>query len=40
MGQQGTELAGAAGRVGGIELPRGFELGVATAAYQIEGAVH
>jgi beta-glucosidase len=40
MGQQGTELAGAAERVGGIELPRGFELGVATAAYQIEGAVH
>jgi len=40
MGQQAIELAGAAERVGGIELPRGFELGVATAAYQIEGAVH
>jgi beta-glucosidase len=40
MGQQAIELARAAERVGGIELPRGFELGVATAAYQIEGAVH
>ena len=40
MGQQAIELARAAERVGRIELPRGFELGVATAAYQIEGAVH
>jgi len=40
MGQQGIESTGAPQRVGGIELGRGFELGVATAAYQIEGAVH
>ena len=40
MGQQGIELTGAPGQVGRIELPRGFELGVATAAYQIEGAVN
>jgi beta-glucosidase len=40
MGQQAIELARAAEQVGGIELPRGFELGVAAAAYQIEGAVH
>jgi beta-glucosidase len=40
MGQQAIEFVGAAERVGGIELPHGFELGVATAAYQIEGAVN
>src|SRR5674476_482061 len=40
MGQQGIELTGAPGQLGRIELPRGFELGVATAAYQIEGAVN
>jgi beta-glucosidase len=40
MGQQAIELTGAPQSVGGIELGRGFELGVATAAYQIEGAVH
>ena len=40
MTQQEIELAGAPKRAGGIELPPGFELGVATAAYQIEGAVN
>ena len=40
MGQQGIELTGAPGQVSRIELPRGFELGVATAAYQVEGAVN
>jgi len=39
MGQQGIDLTGAPGRAGGLVLPRGFELGVATASYQIEGAV-
>jgi beta-glucosidase len=40
MGQHTIDLMGAPERAGGIELPRGFELGVATAAYQIEGAVN
>ena len=39
MAPQEIERTGAPERVGGIELPRGFELGVATASYQIEGAV-
>ncbi|HYO17247.1 MAG TPA: GH1 family beta-glucosidase [Dermatophilaceae bacterium] len=39
MAQQEIELTGASGPAGRIELPRGFELGVATASYQIEGAV-
>jgi len=39
MGQQAIELTGAPGQAGGIMLPPGFELGVATASYQIEGAV-
>jgi beta-glucosidase len=34
-----SELTGAPARTGRIELPAGFELGVATASYQIEGAV-
>jgi beta-glucosidase len=38
MGHEMNGLTGA-GQVSVIELPRGFELGVATAAYQIEGAV-
>jgi len=40
MGQQVTGLTDAPQQAGGIELPRGFELGVATASYQIEGAVN
>jgi beta-glucosidase len=40
MGQQTIEPTGADERTGGIALPRDFELGVATASYQIEGAVH
>jgi beta-glucosidase len=40
MGQQATELIGAPEKAIGIELGQRFELGVATAAYQIEGAVH
>ena len=40
MALQGIERTGAPERAGGIDLPRGFELGVATASYQIEGAVH
>jgi len=40
MGQQAIELTGGPGQVGRIELPAGFELGVATASYQIEGAVN
>jgi beta-glucosidase len=39
MAQQAIKLPGARGQAGGIELPPGFELGVATASYQIEGAV-
>ena len=45
MAQQAIDLTATpkrvagARRVGGIELPPGFELGVATASYQIEGAV-
>ncbi len=40
MTQRAIEPTGATGRAGGIDLPRGFELGVATASYQIEGSVH
>jgi beta-glucosidase len=40
MGQHAIELSGGPGQVGRIELPAGFELGVATASYQIEGAVN
>jgi beta-glucosidase len=39
MGQQVSELTDGPERASGIKLPRGFELGVATASYQIEGAV-
>jgi len=39
MGQRAIELTRATERKGGIDLPPGFELGVATASYQIEGAV-
>jgi beta-glucosidase len=39
MAQQGTDLKDAPQGAGRIELPPGFELGVATASYQIEGAV-
>ena len=40
MGHQVTGPTDAPQQAGGIELPRGFELGVATASYQIEGAVN
>ncbi|HEX7537465.1 MAG TPA: GH1 family beta-glucosidase [Dermatophilaceae bacterium] len=40
MGQQVTGLTDVSQQAGGIELPPGFELGVATASYQIEGAVN
>jgi beta-glucosidase len=40
MTQQAIELLGTPQRTGRIDLGAGFELGVATAAYQIEGAVH
>jgi beta-glucosidase len=40
MAQQAMDLVGARERAGKIVLPAGFELGVATAAYQIEGAVN